>query len=166
MRLENIKRGLYMVKFEKMTIDDLKEHIGLQRRAFLPLLVKYQDGNFNPANITENEMKRRIENPQGIYFKVIMGGLNVGGIYAYEFNSGKNDMYLSTLYISPNMQGHGLAQESIKYLEEVCREVKTWWLEVPEGESKNRHIYEKFGYQNTGKKIIINDKLTLLIYKK
>ncbi len=130
-----------MVKFEKMTIDDLKEHMDLQRRAFLPLLAKYQDGNFSPANITEDKMKKRIENPKGIYLKVIVDNLSVGGIYAHEFNNRTNEMYLSTIYISPHMHGHGLAQESLKYLEKVCSEIETWWLEVPEGENKNRHIY-------------------------
>ncbi|MBP1925376.1 ribosomal protein S18 acetylase RimI-like enzyme [Sedimentibacter acidaminivorans] len=155
-----------MVKFEKMTINDLKEHLVLQRRAFLPLLAKYQDGNFSPANITEAEMKKRIENSQGIYLKIILDSLDVGGIYAYTLNNGRNEMYLSTIYISNNMQGCGLAQESIKHLEEMCIGIKTWWLEVPEGENKNIHIYEKLGYQYTGKKIIINEKLTLLLYKK
>lgn len=155
-----------MVKFEKMTIEDLEEHIGLQRRAFLPLLTKYQDGNFSPANITKDEMKRRIENTQGIYLKVIVDKLTAGGIYAYIFNNVAKEMYMSTIYISPAMQGYGLAQESIKHLETICSEIKTWWLEVPEHEDKNIHLYEKFGYEDTGKKIVINDKLTLLIYKK
>jgi acetyltransferase (GNAT) family protein len=156
--------GFYMVKFEKMTIEDLEEHIGLQRRAFLPLLTKYQDGNFSPANITKDEMKRRIENAQGIYLKVIVDNLTAGGIYAYICNSLAKEMYISTIYISPAMQDYGLAQEAIKYLETICSDIKTWWLEVPENE--NRHLYEKFGYEDTGKKIIINDKLTLVIYKK
>ena len=155
-----------MVKFEKMTIDDLEEHIVLQRKAFLPLLTKYHDGNFSPANITKDEMKRRIENPQGIYLKILVDNLNIGGIYSYNCNNKTKEMYLSTIYISPNMQGYGLAQEAIQYLESICSETKTWWLEVPENESKNIYLYQKFGYEETGKKIIINDKLTLLIYKK
>ena len=158
--------GFHMVKFEKMTIDDAEEHICLQKKSFLPLLEKYQDGEFSPANITKEKMIRRIEDTQGVYIKVIVENLSVGGVYAYESNNETKEMYLSTIYISPDMQGKHLAQKTLEYLETICSATNNWCLEVPEEESKNRHLYEKFGYKDSGEKIIVNDRLTLLIYKK
>lgn len=158
--------GFHMVRFEKMTIEDLEEHMDLQKKSFLPLLEKYQDDKINPANITKEEMIRRIEDTQGIYLKVIVDNLSVGGVYAYESNNETKEMCMSTIYISPYMQGQHLAQKALEYLESLFSDIKNWWLEVPKDESKNRHIYEKFGYKDTGEKIIVNDRLTLLIYKK
>ncbi len=155
-----------MLRFEKMAMEDLEEHIYLQREAFLPLLEKYQDGKFSPANITAEEMIKRIENPQGVYLKVMADNLSVGGIYAYESNPSQKEMCLSTIYISPDKQGQQFAQKAIAYLEAVCHSVKSWWLAVPQGESKNRYLYEKFGYKYTGRKIVANERLTILIYKK
>ncbi|MEL7657589.1 MAG: GNAT family N-acetyltransferase [Bacillota bacterium] len=155
-----------MVIFKKMKMEDLEEHMKLQRKSFLPLLEKYQDGEFNPANITREEMRRRIEDPNGFYFKILANDLCVGGVYAYLSNEERKEMCMSTIYIAPDMQGQRFAQKALNHLESICGDIRLWWLEVPEKESKNRHLYEKFGYKQTGEKIIVNDRLTLLIYRK
>lgn len=110
--------------------------------------------------------ERRISLDDGIYFKIIFDNEVVGGLFAYWTDSSHKEMCLSTLYIAPRAQGKDLAQKAIKYLEDICVDVERCFLEVPELKLKYRHIYEKFGYKRTEETIVINERLTLLIYRK
>jgi hypothetical protein len=50
--------------------------------------------------------------------------------------------------------------------EDIFSDAKAWVLETLEDMPDNRHVYEKLGYRFTGKTEKINDKLTIVFYKK
>jgi ribosomal protein S18 acetylase RimI-like enzyme len=50
-------------------------------------------------------------------------------------------------------------------MESTFPKVKTWSLNTPKDNRRNRHFYEKLGYKKNGE-AKINDRLTLIEYKK
>lgn len=51
----------------------------------------------------------------------------------------------------------------------MCEEIhgtEDWELDTILQEPKNCHLYEKLGYRQTGKKRVINERLTLVFYEK
>ena len=59
----------------------------------------------------------------------------------------------------------GIAQEAIKICEEIHGK-NNWELSTILQEKGNCYLYEKLGYSSTGKTQVINDRLTLIFYKK
>ena len=70
-----------------------------------------------------------------------------------------------TIFILPEFQGKGIAQETIRLCEEMHGN-GNWELDTILQESKNCHLYEKMGYRQTGKTEAINERLTLVFYEK
>lgn len=70
------------IRYERVTINDIEEQLRLQKEAFSPLLEKYQDGDFNPANSDREKILKRISagvNGAGIFR---MGHIkNISNIY-------------------------------------------------------------------------------------
>lgn len=62
-------------------------------------------------------------------------------------------------------RGKGYAQTAIHLIEEIHGS-KNWELNTILQENGNCYLYEKVGYHQTGKTEKINDKLTLVFYKK
>lgn len=62
-------------------------------------------------------------------------------------------------------RNQGFAQKAIQLAEEIHGE-SGWELDTILQEKGNCHLYEKMGYYQTGKTEMINDKLTLVSYKK
>jgi hypothetical protein len=65
----------------------------------------------------------------------------------------------------PEYRNRGLAQKAIQ-LEEAKHGNSDWELDTILQEEGNCHLYEKMGYRQTGKTEVINDKMTLVVYRK
>lgn len=154
-----------MIVVERMALADAAEQLALQRKAFLPLYARYRDEG-SPIFTPEFEMIRRIEDPCGVSLKILVDGIAAGGLYATTLRPDTSEMCMSAIYVDPDFQGRGLAQMILEQLEKERPDIRHWWLKVPKEEAVNRHIYEKMGYQNTGRESVINDRLTLLFYEK
>lgn len=59
----------------------------------------------------------------------------------------------------------GYAQKAMLLAEEIHGN-SNWELDTILQEKGNCYLYEKMGYYQTGKTEVINDKLTLVFYKK
>lgn len=60
----------------------------------------------------------------------------------------------------------GVGQKALNFVEGLFPEVESWKLDCPADMATNRKCYEKVGYRFTGETRIINDKLTLVSYRK
>lgn len=58
-----------------------------------------------------------------------------------------------------------MAQKAIRAVEELHGN-SNWELDTILQEKANCYLYEKMGYYKTGKTEVINDKMTLVFYKK
>ena len=58
-----------------------------------------------------------------------------------------------------------MAQKAILAVEELHGK-SNWELDTIWQEKANCYLYEKMGYYQTGKRKIVNDKMTLVFYRK
>ncbi|MEC2475131.1 GNAT family N-acetyltransferase, partial [Bacillus thuringiensis] len=70
------------------------------------------------------------------------------------------------MFIHPGYQGKGIAQKVITLIEEIFPEATSWELATILEEEKNCFLYEKMEYKRTEVIKKLNDKTTLIYYKK
>ncbi|MEK4347105.1 GNAT family N-acetyltransferase [Paenibacillus sp. FSL P4-0184] len=79
----------------------------------------------------------------------------------------ENNTYrVSPIFIMPEYQGMGIAQQVFAIIEQRYNDAKKWELDSIEQEQRNCYLYEKVGYKRTEETKRINDKLTLVFYEK
>ncbi|TFB22857.1 N-acetyltransferase [Filobacillus milosensis] len=152
------------IKLKKATNKDANIIFDIQIKAFKPLLKKYKDCSTNPANEDINRVYDRINNPSGGFYKIILESKIVGAICVQS--TGDFQYWISPMFILPEFQGKGLAQVSIKLLEDMVQEANSWHLATLLEEKGNCYLYEKLGFRKTSVIKRINDRSTLVYYRK
>ncbi|MGJ7921656.1 GNAT family N-acetyltransferase [Neobacillus sp. LXY-4] len=152
------------IRLEKAEEADAEAIFDIQVKAFMPLLVKYQDHQISPANETIDKVKERIKNPNGGFYKILFEDSLVGAICIYWREN--LQFRISPMFIVPKYQGKKIAQNAILLIEEMFSEARSWELATILEEERNCYLYEKMGYIKTGLLKKINDKTTLVFYKK
>lgn len=157
---------LYMnkVRLEIATVKDAEKLFEMQVKAFTPLMEKYKDYVINPANENLERVFTRITNPNGVFYKFMLGTKFVGAICVLW----KEDVqfWISPMFILPEYQGRGIAKKAILLAEERFPQAMSWELATILEEKRNCKLYEKMGYVHTGEKRRINEHTTLVFYKK
>ncbi len=148
------------VGIERATEEDAEVLLKVQKKAFSPLLERYKDNDFNPCCETLEQIKRNIA--RGYFYKIIFNGGLVGGIMVHQLEEQK--WKLRIIFVSPELQGKGIAQGAIRLMEAIHSDVTDWILETPHDLYNNHHIYEKAGYTRTNEITPINEKLALVHY--
>ena len=136
----------------------------MQIKSFMPLLEKYQDYETSPVNEPIEKIIDKINQSFTDYYIIKSDSLDVGGVRIVK----KNDKHyrVSLIFILPEYQGKGIAQEVFQMLERIYSDANEWELDTILQEQGNCHLYEKVGYKQTGEMKVINDRLTLVFYKK
>ncbi len=153
------------ITLKKATENDAAVLFQMQKESFNPLLNKYKDFNTNPANESIEKTILRINNPSSNYYKLIIDSNLVGAIcisqkeIPYKF-------WISPMFIHPNYQGKGIAQKALILIEEMFPEARSFELATILEEKRNCFLYEKMGYKRTEVIKKLNDKTTLIYYKK
>lgn len=153
------------VKLLRADIGDAKEIHAMQVEAFKELLEKYQDFDTNPGNESVERVEARLEQDFTFFYFICIGQQKVGAIRIVDKKEVGNNKRISPLFILPEFQGKGIAQEAIRLCEEVHGN-GNWELDTILQEPKNCHLYEKMGYRQTGNTKVINERLTLIFYEK
>ncbi len=151
------------ISVEKADKNDLKQIYEMQVSAFRPLLDQYKDYETSPAaEPFERTLQRfRFEN---VSYHLIKLGTEVIGAVRVRWN---DDTYvLSQIFILPEYQGQGYAQEAIRQVEAAYPNASRWRLDTIEQEAKLCHLYEKMGYHKTGQTKRIKDGMDLVFYEK
>lgn len=151
------------IKLEKTEEKDAPELLEMQKICFTPHLLLYKDYETSPAVATIEEVLYMIENDN--YYKIICDSICVGAINIKKLDD-EGGYKLHIINILPEYQGKRIGQTAIRMTEELFPDAKIWELETLEDMPLNRHVYEKLGYHFTGKTEKVNEKLTLVFYKK
>ena len=72
---------------------------------------------------------------------------------------------ISPIFVMKEYRNKGYAQKAIQLVEEIHGS-SNWELDTILQEKGHCYLYEKMGYRRTGKTETINDKLTLVFYRK
>ena len=153
------------ITLKKAAVTDAKLIHDIQVESFLPLLEKYKDYNTNPANEPIEKVKTRLNDPKSSFYKIHVNNDVVGAIRIIQ-KENSNDWWISPMFILPSFQGKGIAQKVIFMAEEMTPEATSWNLATILEEKRNCYLYEKLGYEKTGKYKEINEFTTLVYYKK
>jgi len=148
----------------RATANDAQDMLTMQKKCFKIHFERYQDLSGSPYKEVLEKMLFRINYEKGSYYKIISSNTLIGGIWVFEKEP--KIFRVGIVYILPEYQSKGIGQKAMAMAENLHRDAKSWELECPEDLSINRRCYEKAGYTLTGEKEIINDKLTLVYYKK
>ncbi len=148
-----------LLKAEDRDADAL---IRILKICFQPHWERYHDEN-NPVNTTAERMSRKIQSHA--YFKIFFGNHLAGLIEIIRLND-QGSYKLDTVCILPEYQNHGIGQAAIRLSEAMFPDAVEWTLQTLEDMPENRHVYENLGYQDTGEREKINEKLTLVFYRK
>ncbi|QCR34367.1 GNAT family N-acetyltransferase [Lysinibacillus sp. SGAir0095] len=149
------------IKLIQATAGDVLVLHDVQTKAFQPLLEKYLDYETNPANEPINRLFEKIQ--YSSFFKIMVEQKCVGGIRVVRKNT---SYWISPIFILPEYQGKGIAQQAIQQAEKLFTKFNTWELQTILQEQGNCYLYEKMGYERTDFKQKVNEKMTLIGYKK
>lgn len=151
-----------MIKLERANYADAEEILIMQQKAFAPLLNKYKDYSTNPAAESLERVRERLTYTNTDTFFIVVENTKIGCMRIAHDNE---VCTLKQILIFPQFQGNGYAQSAIALAESLYSQ-KGWRLDTIKQENKLCHIYEKLGYEQTGKEQKVSDVMTLIFYQK
>lgn len=137
----------------------------MQVEAFSGLYAKYQDTETSPATETVSKVRQRLEQPSTYYYLIESEDTVVGAIRVVDQDDLSLPKRISPIFVLEQYRGQGIAQAAIAEAESI-HGCAGWTLDTILEETGNCYLYEKLGYRKTGKTEMINDKMTLVFYKK
>lgn len=143
---------------------DAEALFAMQVEAFRPLLERYQDYDTNPASETIDRVIARINDPSGVFYKIMEHEVLIGAVRVYSRESAQ--FWISPIFVSPLHQGRGIAQRALLAVEQLYPHAMSWELATIREERQNCYLYEKMGFVLTGAEKPLNDRATLVFYKK
>ncbi|MEK3794269.1 GNAT family N-acetyltransferase [Paenibacillus sp. FSL R7-0204] len=152
------------VTLSKATVGDAEDIHAMQLQAFMPLLEKYQDYETSPANETVERVAERLNQASVDYYIIRNAGVAAGSIRVKKTDAQK--YWLGQIFILPQYQGQGIAQQVFAQIEQMYADATVWGLATIVQEERNCYLYEKMGYRRTNETREINDKMTLCYYEK
>lgn len=153
------------MKLIRIDIEDAHNLWEMQVEAFHDLYQRYQDTETSPATETVDKIIRRLQQPFTYYYYIQENGETVGAVRVVDKKDKSIPKRISPIFIMPQYRNHGMAQKAIRAVEELHGS-SNWELDTILQEKGNCYLYEKIGYHQNGKTEIVNDKMTLVYYKK
>lgn len=151
------------MKLVRIGIQDAETLWKMQVEAFQDLYEKYQDTETSPATETIDKIQMRLNQTFTYYYFIEVDHITVGAIRVVDKKEGAKR--ISPIFIMSKYRKKGYAQKAIQLVEEIHGDSE-WELDTILQEKGNCYLYEKLGYLQTGKTEMINDKLTLVSYRK
>ena len=152
------------IHFKKANIDDCEKIHQMQILGFKALLDKYQDYETSPGAETFERVKERFNYSQVDQYFIALQDEKIGYIRITRLS--EDTCRLSQMFILPNYQGHGYAQQAINQVELLYPQAEHWGLDTIKQELKLCHLYEKMGYKQTGVQRNIKDGMDIVVYAK
>lgn len=148
-----------------ISINDAEKLWSMQVEAFQDLYEKYQDTETSPATENLDKIRMRLNQSFTHYYFIEADGTTVGAIRVVDKKEAETSKRIAPVFIMKRFRNKGYAQAAIRLVEDIHGN-SDWELDTILQEKGNCYLYEKMGYHQTGKTEKINDKLTLVFYKK
>ncbi len=152
------------VELKKATVNDARCIWEMQVEAFSGLYTKYNDTETNPAAESLERMIERLEQPFTYYYIIEADSKSVGVIRIIDKGKGSAKR-ISPVFVLPEHRHKGIAGKAVLEAEKI-HGGNCWELDTILQEEALCRFYEELGYKRTGKTEIINEKLTLVFYRK
>jgi len=157
------------VTLRKVGVEASERWLAMQVETFTPFLEKYEDHEIDPATESLEKVRSRFQ-PWQEHFYIELNGEVVGGIrsawWVKDDGSVPERYRLGNMMILPQYQNLGIGQEAVRLLEAQYPNAISWELDTLLQEERNLYFYEKLGYVRVGEPHVVNEKLSLVYYKK
>ena len=153
------------LSLRRASLNDAELIWKMQIRSFQELLAKYQDMDTSPGNEPLSKVILRLEQDFTYFYLIEADDEIVGAIRVVDRKEPGTNKRISPIFILPEHRQKGYAQLAIQEVEKIHGD-DNWELDTILQEKGNCYFYEKLGYRTTGETKIINDKMTLVFYKK
>lgn len=153
------------LKLIRADVNDAERLWQMQVEAFMEMYNRYQDTETSPATEPLDRMIERLKQPFTYYYYIQVEDAVVGAIRVIDMKEPDKAKRISPIFIMPPYRNKGIAQKAMLEAERIHGN-SNWELVTILQEAGNCHLYENMGYRQTGKTMAINDKLTLVSYKK
>lgn len=153
-----------MIRLVKASLEDCQTIHEMQVVSFKDLLDKYNDVKTNPGAETLEQVVKRMMQEFTTYYFITVDGRRIGVIRVVTFDG--KQCRIAPMFILPQYQGCGYAQEVLNRIESLYPDSEKWMLDTIKEEPKLCHLYEKMGYQLTGKEEPIQEGMTIVYYEK
>jgi predicted acetyltransferase len=153
-----------ILSLKKADINDCKEIQTMQQKSFRTLLNKYNDIKTNPATEPLERIVEKMNQDFTDYYFIQLEKQNIGAVRVVKLPG--NIFRIAPMFILPEFNGNGYAQEAIKIVEALYPLASGWQLDTIKEESKLCYLYEKMGYKTTGKEEVIQSNMTIVYYAK
>lgn len=150
------------ISLQRASVQDAETLWHMQREAFAALYGRYRDTETSPAVEPLEKTIRRLMMPETWYYFILADHEIAGAIRVLVLEDRKR---ISPIFILPAFQGRGIAQGAIREAERLHGDTD-WELDTILEEPGNCHLYEKLGYRQTGETRAVNEKMTLVFYRK
>ena len=137
----------------------------MQVEAFGGLYEKYQDTETSPATEPVDNVLARLQQPFTYYYLIECDEKIVGAIRVVDTKNSDQAKRISPIFVLEQFRNQGIAQAAILEAEKAHGS-ENWELSTILEETGNCYLYEKMGYFRVGEFKKINDKMTLVFYKK
>ena len=152
------------IELQPVVRDDIETVWKMQVEAFSELLSKYQDFDTSPAAEGMDKVTARFEQPWTNYYFIVANGEKVGAIRVIDKKDGSRKR-ISPIWIMKEYRNKGYAKQAILEAERIYGS-DHWCLDTILQEEGNLHLYEKMGYNRTGRIDKINDRMDIVYYEK
>jgi len=153
-----------MINLIKASVNDCSLIHKMQVLSFKSLLEKYKDKDTNPGAESLERIIERMKQNFTDYYLIRLNAIVIGAIRVVKIP--ENICRIAPLFILPEFQGNGYAQKAIEEVEKLYPQANMWKLDTIKQESKLCHLYEKMGYQTTGREEKLQENLTITYYAK
>ncbi len=153
------------IKLVRAGAEDAERLWRMQVEAFTEMYERYQDTETSPATEPVDRMAERLRQPFTYYYYIQDVDTAVGAIRVIDRKEPGKPKRISPIFVMPPYRNRGIAQRAISEAERLHGR-SDWELDTILQEAGNCHLYEKMGYRRTGKTTAVNDRMTLVFYKK
>jgi GNAT superfamily N-acetyltransferase len=152
------------IKLKPVKREDLETVWKMQIEAFKDLLDKYQDYDTSPGAESIDKIVARFEQPWTNYYFIMADEKCVGAIRIVDKKDASRKR-ISPIWIMKEYRNKGYAKQAILEAERIYGS-DHWCLDTILQEEGNLHLYEKMGYNRTGRIDKINDRMDIVYYEK
>ncbi|MFD0047978.1 GNAT family N-acetyltransferase [Actinomycetes bacterium NPDC127524] len=149
------------LQLRRTKLEEADVLLNIQQAAFKDDLLRYGDFSTSPAAETKRMLAHRIRYSH--HYTIIADGRIAGGVDIMKIT--KHHYRLFRIFLDTAFQNKGLGEKVMMLAEGKFPDVVMWSLNTPQDNQRNRHFYEKLGYELVGESKV-NDRLSLLEYEK
>lgn len=152
------------MRLVRATVSDCEKIWSLQIEAFADLLAKYQDYETSPGNEPKEYIQAKLLD-EFTFFYFIYHEDEIAGVVRVVDKKNSDRKRIAPIFIMKKFRNKGLAQKTFKEIEKIHGS-SHWMLDTILQEEGNCYLYEKLGYQRTGKIENINERMDIVYYEK